>query len=226
MKKIMYIALGILAISIGAVVRFIPGIPTTPFLLLALFCFNKSSERLSTWLKNTYLYRKYLENYIKNRTMTLRQKLTIQIFASIMMIISFITVENLIFRIAMVVLFVAHHYVFVFRIKTHKLYADDERELQIKREREKAILSKMVSLYCRKKHCQPHKTLCTDCSELLEYAHLRCENCPHMANKTSCKHCKTPCYKPNMREAIREVMRWSGPRMILYHPIMLVQYKI
>lgn len=119
MKKIMFMGLGLFAISAGAIARFVPGVPTTPFLLLALYCFNKSSEKLSLWLKNTYLYRKYLENYIKNRAMTLRQKLSIQIFASIMMAISFIAVENLVFRIVIVVFFVAHHYVFIFCIKTY-----------------------------------------------------------------------------------------------------------
>jgi len=118
MKKAMYIALGLLAISIGALARFIPGIPTTPFLLLALYYFNRSSEKLSEWLKNTYIYKKYLENYIKNKEMTLKHKLSIQIFASIMMAISFIAVENLAFRIVMVILFVVHHCVFIFFIKT------------------------------------------------------------------------------------------------------------
>jgi len=228
--KILYISLGILAISIGAVVRFIPGIPTTPFLFLALYCFNKSSEKLSAWLKNSYLYKKYLEGYVKHRAMTLRQKLTIQIFASTMMIISFISIPNLVFRIVMAVLFIAHHYVFIFRIRTLK--PDDahnenksEEELQVRREREKDMLLKMISLYCRKRHGRPKGELCPDCLELLNYAHARCEQCPHMATKTSCKKCTTPCYKPEMREKIRGVMRWSGPRMLLYHPIIIMRYK-
>ena len=126
LKKIIYITLGLLSIAIGAVVRFVPGIPTTPFIILALFCFNKSSERLSNWLKSTYLYKKYLEGYIKTRTMSRKQKLSIQIFASIMMALSFIAVDNVIFRIVMVVLFLAHHYVFIFRIKTYQGNMNDE----------------------------------------------------------------------------------------------------
>ena len=226
MKKIIYIALGLLAISIGAVVRFIPGIPTTPFLFLALYCFNKSSEKLSAWLKNSYLYKKYLAEYVHTRSMSLRQKLTIQIIATVMMTISFIAVENLVFRIVMVVLFVVHHYVFIFRIKTHRPSdLHSEERVQAKRQREKDMLYKMISLYCRIKHRQTRGELCPDCAKVLEYAHDRCDNCPHMADKVSCRRCGTPCYKPDMREKIRAVMSWSGPRIILYHPITVIRHK-
>jgi len=132
LKKIIFITSGMLAISLGALARFVPGVPTTPFLLLALYCFNRSSERLSAWLKDTYLYKKYLGNYIKSKAMALKQKLTIQIFASIMMAISFIAVENLVFRMVMVVIFITHHYVFMFHIKTYRADVDSEEELQDK----------------------------------------------------------------------------------------------
>ena len=118
--RVMYIILGSLSVIIGAAARLAPGVPTTPFLLLALFCFNKSSERLSARLKNTFLYKKYLAEYVQKRSMTLKQKLSIQIFASIMMAISFVSVQNLVFRVVLVALFIAHHYVFLFRIKTYK----------------------------------------------------------------------------------------------------------
>ena len=118
--RVMYIILGSLSVIVGAAVRFVPGIPTTPFLFLALFCFNKSSERLSSRLKNTFIYKKYLAEYVQKRSMTLKQKLSIQIFASIMMAISFVSVQNLVFRVVLVMLFIAHHYVFIFRIKTYK----------------------------------------------------------------------------------------------------------
>jgi len=122
----MFIALGLFAISLGAIARFIPGVPTTPFLLFALYCFNRSSERLSAWLKGTYLYRKYLDNYVKNKAMTRKQKLTIQTIASVMMAISFIVIDHLVFRIVMVVLFIAHHCVFIFCIKTYKPEEENE----------------------------------------------------------------------------------------------------
>ena len=95
---------------------------------------------------------------------------------------------------------------------------------QIKREREKETVSQMIVLYCRKKHGK--KELCTDCRQLLEYACHRSDHCPHMETKTFCTRCKTHCYAPAMRERIREVMRFSGPWMILYHPAKAMRHLI
>jgi len=223
-KKIAYITLGLLALSLGAVVRFVPGVPTTPFLLLALFCFNKSSDRLSAWLKNTYLYKKYLADYVKSRSMTIRQKITIQIIASTMMAISFITIDNLWFRIVMAVLFAVHHYVFIFRIKTQRPADYDHTHGIIKkRDQEKDMLNKMIMLYCHKNR---HGSDCTGCTALLKYALSRADHCPYIASKKSCKHCQTPCYNPHMRQSIRKVMRFSGPRMLLHHPVAVLRYKV
>lgn len=96
--------------------------------------------------------------------------------------------------------------------------------VQSKREREKETVSCMISLYCRKKHkC---KDLCPECAALKEYACLRSDKCPFMETKTFCSNCKVHCYRPEMREKIREVMRFSGPRMIFYHPIMAIHHVI
>ena len=116
LKKIVFVFLGLLSVAIAVIARAVPGLPTTPFLLLALFCFNKSSERLSNWLQNTHFYKKYLAEYVQKRAMTMKQKLSIQIFASIMIAISFVMVPNMVFRIAIVVAFIVHHYIFIFRI--------------------------------------------------------------------------------------------------------------
>ena len=85
-----------------------------------------------------------------------------------------------------------------------------------KRDREKEMVSQMIELYCRKKHRE--KALCPDCRQLLAYTSGRIEHCPHMETKTFCSRCKTHCYAPAMREKIREVMRFSGPWMMLCHP--------
>lgn len=75
----------------------------------------------------------------------------------------------------------------------------------------------MIRLYCRRK--EGHDNLCPECQALLDYAHLRLSRCPFGENKTSCRRCPVHCYSPLMRERIRIVMRYSGPRMLLYHPI-------
>ncbi len=96
---------------------------------------------------------------------------------------------------------------------------------QSKREREKRIVSLMIRLYCKKKHGFK-KELCPECKELCDYAMLRSDNCPFMETKTFCSNCKVHCYKPDMREKIRRVMRFSGPSMMLYHPIMALRHLI
>ncbi|MBQ9663484.1 MAG: nitrous oxide-stimulated promoter family protein [Oscillospiraceae bacterium] len=82
----------------------------------------------------------------------------------------------------------------------------------------------MIRLYCRKNH--GGKSLCPSCAELERYAHSRVDQCPFMETKTFCSNCKVHCYKPDMREQIRAVMRFSGPRMMLYHPVMAVRHLI
>ena len=94
-------------------------------------------------------------------------------------------------------------------------------------DKEKHIVELMIRLYCRRKeghdnHCRckdDHDNLCPECQALLDYALLRLSRCPFGENKTSCRRCPVHCYSPLMRERIRIVMRYSGPRMLLYHPI-------
>lgn len=100
-----------------------------------------------------------------------------------------------------------------------------KKDVSTKREREKAIVSEMILLYCRKNH-KNGKKLCDDCAALDMYARERSDKCPFMENKTFCSRCKVHCYKPEMREKIRTVMRFSGPRMIFYHPIMAIRHAI
>ena len=96
---------------------------------------------------------------------------------------------------------------------------------QSKREREKQIVSEMIRLYCRKRH-GTRAGLCPECAELDAYARTRSDRCPFMETKTFCSNCKVHCYKPEMREKIRQVMRFSGPRMLLYHPILAVWHVV
>lgn len=96
--------------------------------------------------------------------------------------------------------------------------------IEDKREREKRIVCQMIALYCRKKH--GGEALCADCRELSEYACQRSDKCPFMENKTFCSNCRVHCYKPEMREKIRAVMRFSGPRMMFHHPITAMRHVI
>lgn len=76
----------------------------------------------------------------------------------------------------------------------------------------------MIELYCRGKHKTKRGELCNECRELWEYVQLRRSKCPFGDNKPFCSNCKIHCYKSEMRERIKAVMRYSGPRMMFYNP--------
>lgn len=97
-------------------------------------------------------------------------------------------------------------------------------DVQTKREREKELVSQMIALYCCRKH--GGKALCPDCAALDRYARQRSDKCPFMETKTFCSNCRVHCYKPEMRERIRAVMRFSGPRMIFHHPVTALRHVI
>lgn len=87
---------------------------------------------------------------------------------------------------------------------------------------EKKTVELMIRLYCRKK--EKNKTLCPQCAELLKYAHARLDHCPFGEEKNACKQCTVHCYKPAMREQMKRVMRFSGPRMLLYAPWQAIRH--
>ncbi|WP_455044309.1 nitrous oxide-stimulated promoter family protein [Lancefieldella rimae] len=101
-----------------------------------------------------------------------------------------------------------------------------------KRDREKRVVSLMISLYCRKKHgnfwksYRGNSSLCAECAELDRYVRQQTDRCPVIATKTFCSNCRVHCYTPEMRERIKTVMRFSGPRMIFYHPIKAIRHVI
>ncbi len=95
--------------------------------------------------------------------------------------------------------------------------------------REQSTLEKMLAIYC----CGHHASLrgecagiCPDCAALLAYARERLERCPYAEEKPACSKCETHCYKPEMRDRIREVMRYAGPRMLKKHPILAVRHLV
>lgn len=89
---------------------------------------------------------------------------------------------------------------------------------------EKRIVESMIRLYCL--HYEGNKNLCEDCSEILNYAFMRLEKCPYRDNKPTCRKCAIHCYKPEMKQKIKNIMAWAGSRMFLYHPIYAVKHII
>ncbi|RME45284.1 MAG: nitrous oxide-stimulated promoter family protein [Chloroflexi bacterium] len=92
-------------------------------------------------------------------------------------------------------------------------------------DREARTIEAMIYIFCEKKHGLKGE-LCTECQELLDYAHLRLQKCPFQEEKSTCANCRIHCYRPDMRERVREVMRFSGPHMLYRHPILAFMHLV
>lgn len=89
-------------------------------------------------------------------------------------------------------------------------------------EREQKVVEQMIRYYCRKK--EGHSCLCPDCEELIQYTAVRLKHCPFGEKKTTCQNCSIHCYSPKMKSRIKQVMRYSGPRMILVDPVAAIRH--
>ena len=98
--------------------------------------------------------------------------------------------------------------------------------------REQKTVEYMIGIYCRDHHHTAGKhpirrnKLCDECRKLAGYARFRLKNCPFQENKTTCGNCPIHCYKPKMREKVRDVMRYAGPRMIWNYPLLAIGHMI
>ena len=124
-KRLLFIIAGFIALAfagVGIVATFIPFLPfpTTPFLLLASFCFSKGSERFDKWFRNTKIYERYLADFVQTRSMTLKQKGTILAMASFGLAIPFILLNIWQFRMFFIFVALCKYIYFIFAIKTIK----------------------------------------------------------------------------------------------------------
>lgn len=92
-------------------------------------------------------------------------------------------------------------------------------------EEEKKTVGQMVEIYCKGRH-QCNDGLCDECSALLDYALARLDHCKFGEKKPTCKKCPIHCYKPDMREQMRQAMRYAGPRMLWHHPVSAIRHLI
>ncbi|WP_040412237.1 MULTISPECIES: nitrous oxide-stimulated promoter family protein [unclassified Desulfosporosinus] len=92
-------------------------------------------------------------------------------------------------------------------------------------EREKATVQMMLRLYC-KNHHHWKSGLCPECQELSDYAMTRLTHCKFGESKPTCGKCTVHCYKPEKRQRIIEVMRYSGPKMLFAHPIAAIRHLV
>ena len=118
-KKILYIVLGCIGVGLGALGAVLPLLPAFPFLLLAAFCFGRSSEKLHTWFIGTRLYKENLESYVQGRGMTKKTKVRIMVTVTLLMSVGFVMMHQT--RIGQIVLgcvWVFHLIYFLFAVKT------------------------------------------------------------------------------------------------------------
>lgn len=106
--------------GIGIIGTILPLIPTTPLLLVALACFVRGSKKFEDWFKGTSLYKKYLQEFVKNRELTLKQKVTILLLSDLMIAIAFIMTESIFLRIFLILVEVYKYYYFIYNINTKK----------------------------------------------------------------------------------------------------------
>ena len=89
--------------------------------------------------------------------------------------------------------------------------------------RERETIRALIGLWCRAHH-GTMGLLCRDCETLLAYAGARLDKCPYGEEKPTCSRCPIHCYKPAMRNRIREVMRYAGPRLFRRHPLLALHH--
>lgn len=117
MKLVLFMT-GVLSTLLGFIGIFLPLLPTTPLLLLSLYCFSKSSNKFETWLINSKMYKKYLEDFVTNKSMELKKKILLVGFATTIMIFPLLILNSYIIKIIIVFTLIYLYYYFTFNIKT------------------------------------------------------------------------------------------------------------
>ena len=122
LKKVFFVVLGCLSLGLGALGAVLPLLPAVPFLMLAAFCFAKSSEKLHGWFVSTNLYKKNLESFVQGKGMTVRTKIRIMLTVTFLMSIGFIMMHAVpVGRIVLGIVWLFHILYFIFGIKTLKI---------------------------------------------------------------------------------------------------------
>ena len=119
MKKLLYLAGGFIGLGLGALGAALPLLPAFPFLLLAAYCFARSSERLHRWFVGTRLYKENLESFVAGRVMTRRTKLRIMTLVTLTMAIGFAMMGRVpVGRVILGIVWAGHVLYFIFGIRT------------------------------------------------------------------------------------------------------------
>ena len=107
MKKTILITLGWLCVGLGFVGVFVPGIPTTIFLIIALWAFTKSSEKLRYWLLNHKRFGPILNNWQEHKVVPRRAKILMVVLMSLAVILFYYSLQSLILTIGLIIILVS-----------------------------------------------------------------------------------------------------------------------
>lgn len=119
LKKILFLTGGCISLALGAIGAVVPLLPAFPFLLLAAFCFARSSQRLHTWFIGTKLYQENLESYVAGKGMTKKTKIRIMVTVTLLMSIGFVMMHAVVVgRVVLTLVWIFHLIYFIFGVKT------------------------------------------------------------------------------------------------------------
>lgn len=116
--NILHIIVGTISLGLAILGAFLPILPTTPFLLLTAYSYSRGSKRFYHWFISTKLYKKHLDSFVKDRSMTMKTKMTILLSASVMLLFPLIFIDNIYIRGFIAILYIYKYYYFFTKIKT------------------------------------------------------------------------------------------------------------
>lgn len=118
MVNAVFAVLGLIFFGLAVAGAVLPVLPTVPFLLAAAFCFARGSKRFNKWFRETKLYKANLENYVRHKALTIREKRRILILMTVMIGVAGIFMDRLWLRVLLAAVLVVHYWLFLCHIPT------------------------------------------------------------------------------------------------------------
>lgn len=117
-KKCILIVLGTISMGLGIVGIFLPILPSTPLLILTLFCYANGSTKFHNWFISTRLYKNHIEEFIMLRAMTRLNKIRVLATVTVLLTMPIIFINSILIRIILIFVITVHYFYFLFRVKT------------------------------------------------------------------------------------------------------------
>lgn len=115
--KYLYLVLGFIFLGLGIVGVYLPFLPTTPFILISVYFFGKSSDKYSNMVKNSRFYRENIGPIKEKKGLPLLKKIKILLIMTVLFSVAFFFMKNIIGRLVVLLVLLAHYYYFLFKVK-------------------------------------------------------------------------------------------------------------